>query len=304
MAKQKTLGSLWGAGGIPPANSPQPHGLPSPESPPEPSASLPAQAPQKEAGEPPPTPFRPLPGKAGVATGNANPRQASQAQGQGTPDPRKAELGGSTALLSLQGSAGRGPSRPQAGVQGPGCTSWGPGGHQAQPSRKPSRCEGVWGGAAGRSWAGGRNRRARGGRGEKSPRESAPDPTRTKPGSEHGHPLPDPCQRTTLPRPPGTETPWQGAGRPSGASWDTHPQPPPSGRTASPGTRRRQKWQPWGLRRDHGAPGFGGGGAWGPGGQEGPQAPREGGLSGTGAAPFCKWACLLCTQPLQSRVPA
>ena len=283
MAKQEALGSLWGPGAFPQPTAPNCIGSLLQKALQDPPASLPARALQKEAGEPPPTPFRPLPGKAGEATGNASPRRASQPRGQRTPNPRKAELGGSTTLLNLQGPAGRGPSRPQAGVQSPGCTSWGPGGHQARPSRKPSRGKGAWGGAPGRSWAGGRNRRARGAGGARRAPGSQP-PTQPGPSQALSTGVRSPPLPKDHPPPaPRNRNPRRGAGRPSRASWDAHPQPPPSGRTASPGTRGRQKWQPWGLRQDHGAPRFGGGG--GRGGRKVPRPHGDGALRNGGSAP-------------------
>lgn len=79
------------------------------------------------------------------------------------------------------------------------------------------------------------------------------------------HKLPPPLQHCAPARgpPPGTETPHRGAGRPSGASQDTHLQPPPSGRTASPrppGEGEVAAW--WGRGEDRGASGFGGSCEW------------------------------------------
>lgn len=267
----------------------------------DPPASLPARALQKEAGEPPPTPFRPLPGKAGEATGNASPRRASQPRGQRTPNPRKAELGGSTTLPNLQGPAGRGPSRPQAGVQSPGCTSWGPGGHQARPSRKPSRGKGAWGGAPGRSWAGGRKRRARGAGGARRAPGSQPP---TQPGPSQalstGVRSPTPARGPPSPSPPEL--------KPSSGSWQAlqsflgRPPPAPAFRKdcfpwhpreaevaavgPAAGPRRAEVW-----------------GGRGAGRQEGPQAPWGWGPQERGQRPFSKWAHLLCREPRQGRVP-
>lgn len=118
---------------------------------------------------------------------------------RGPPTFGKRGSGDSAALPNWQGPTRQGPNRPRAGIQGPGHTSWGPGGHQARPSRKPGRGEGVWGGAPGRSWAGGRSRQARAD--EKTPGEPAPDPTRNKPGSEHERPPPTPARGPPSPAP-------------------------------------------------------------------------------------------------------
>lgn len=228
---------------------------------------------------------------------------------RGPPSFGKRGSGGSAALPNRQGPAGRRPSRPWAGIRGPGRTSWGPEGHQAWPSRKPGRGERVWGGAPGRSWAGGRSRRAQAG--EKTPGEPAPDPTRNKPGSEHGRPPPTPAQG------PPSPAPWNR--NPTAGSWQAlrsflgRPPPAPAFRKdCFPWHPREAEVAATGPAAGPRRAGVWGRGWWGAGaGRRGdPQAPRGRGLREWGQRPFSKWAHLLCRprkgalEPLQGRVPA
>lgn len=94
MAEQEALGSLWGPGGIPPADSPQLHGLPPPESPPGPSCLPPRPGPPEGSRG---TPTNSLPASAREGGGGdrkCQPKASLTASRPADPQPSESRAGG------------------------------------------------------------------------------------------------------------------------------------------------------------------------------------------------------------------
>ena len=90
----EALGSLWGPGGIPPADSPQLHGLPPPESPPGPSCLPPRPGPPEGSRG---TPTNSLPASAREGGGGdrkCQPKASLTASRPADPQPSESRAGG------------------------------------------------------------------------------------------------------------------------------------------------------------------------------------------------------------------